>query len=88
MNLFNLFHRTNTTKRQKVLDREEEVTNLVHNKKNKFTADMIRLKKQTKDIHTSNVKALQKSKELNILIDDIAAQIAEATGAKKRLRYN
>lgn len=79
MNIINIFKKNKGSE-----ERAQEVNETVHEAKNKFTSDMLKLQEQSRKIHEANIISLEESKKLNKIVTDIANQVAIATGGKKR----
>lgn len=57
--------------------KEEQVRDIVHEKKNKFTADMLRIQEQSRK---QSLKARQNTIRLSDVVESVTKNIAIATG--------
>lgn len=62
----------------------EEVAAYVHDKKNTYTSEMIKIQSQARKLHTKTRQAHEESVKLNNMVDDIVYKVAQATGGIER----
>lgn len=81
VNIFTRFLGLNDKKQR---EKGEAVSDYVNSKKNKFTADMIKIQTQAKIVHEKTLQAREESTKIMGVVNDITKQIAKATpGGKK-----
>ena len=57
-------------------EKEDEITQQIHSKRNEFTAAMLKLKNESQEIHRDSTNALRESQRINKNIEDLASNIA------------
>lgn len=72
------------TKDKEQKKRMEEVSEYVHTKKNAFSAEMGKIHTQARKVHQKTKEAHEESVRLMEIVDGVTANIAIATGAKRR----
>lgn len=81
MNMFKWLETFLGTKDKAQIERTQEVADIVHQKKNEFTSDMLKLQEQSRKVHQKTMQAQDEAVKLKEIVDDVAAKIAVATGS-------
>lgn len=77
-------HRFLGTKDKQQKERTDDISFYIHQRKNEFMNDMLRIQVQAKTIHRKAQQIQEESVRLQNIADDVAARIAKATGGVDR----
>lgn len=66
--------------------RTAEISNYVHDRKNTYAKEMLKIQIQAKKVHHKTKQAHEESTKLNNMVEDITYQIAVATGGMDRTK--